>query len=118
MFRLRSFILITALFSCEVAVAQDAGSASRALPGCRDYLIDAGGDSVSRAYNTGVCGGIMRTMFYFGSSRLGACIPEKATVGQAARVVVQYIDGLPARMHEPFEKLALEALQKTWPCKR
>ncbi len=50
--------------------------------------------------------------------RLKMCINEpNTTVGQEVRVVVAYIDARPARMHEPFIALALEALQKAWPCK-
>jgi Rap1a immunity proteins len=29
-----------------------------------------------------------------------------------------YIEARPERMHEPFRKLALEALGEAWPCKR
>jgi len=50
--------------------------------------------------------------------RLKMCINEpNTTVGQEVRVVVAYIDARPARMHEPFIALALESLQKAWPCK-
>jgi hypothetical protein len=33
------------------------------------------------------------------------------------RVVVAYIEQRPARMHEKFGLLAVEALQKAWPCR-
>ena len=36
---------------------------------------------------------------------------------QTVRVVVQYIDSRPERMHEDFKKLALEAMKAAWPCK-
>jgi hypothetical protein len=32
------------------------------------------------------------------------------------RVVVAYIEARPARVHEDFRNLALEALREAWPC--
>jgi hypothetical protein len=49
------------------------------------------------------------------------CIPYDGTPGptngQFMRVVVQYIDQRPARLHENFHNLAHEALRAAWPCK-
>jgi hypothetical protein len=44
-------------------------------------------------------------------------IPDGVTLGQEVKVVVAYIDARPARMHEPFTQLALEALRTAWPCR-
>jgi Rap1a immunity proteins len=44
-------------------------------------------------------------------------ISDGVTVGQEIMVVVAYIDARPARMHENFGVLALEALRTAWPCK-
>jgi hypothetical protein len=44
-------------------------------------------------------------------------VPDKVTINQASRVVIAYIEARPARMHEPFNELALEALRDAWPCK-
>jgi hypothetical protein len=92
----------------------DPASANRVMPGCRDFVSDAD----RSMYLQGLCAGLIRAMFYFGSGRFGICPPSGASVGQAARVVVLYIDQRPARMHEVFEDLALEAMQHAWPCKR
>jgi hypothetical protein len=45
------------------------------------------------------------------------CVPDDATNGQMVRVVVNYIDRHPEKMHMPFTHLAAEALLKAWPCK-
>jgi len=38
---------------------------------------------------------------------------------QLMRTVVEYIDSQPrARLNEPFNHLAIEAMMKTWPCKQ
>jgi hypothetical protein len=44
-------------------------------------------------------------------------IPEKLTLMQLVRGVIAYIEIRPARMHEPFAALALEALRSAWPCR-
>ena len=46
------------------------------------------------------------------------CSPRHWTIEQLVGVVVQYVDSRPARLHEDFTKLAIEALQATWPCAR
>jgi hypothetical protein len=38
------------------------------------------------------------------------------TLNQQVKVVISYIEARPARMHEPFRDLALEALRAAWPC--
>jgi len=50
------------------------------------------------------------------SSALHICHPPQATDGQAMLVVIQYIDAHPARLHESFTLLAIEAMQHAWPC--
>jgi hypothetical protein len=47
---------------------------------------------------------------------VGACRPDSATLEQAARVVVQFLDQHPARTNENFEVLAVEAMREAWPC--
>ena len=48
----------------------------------------------------------------------GRCSYQTANAGQAIRVVASYVDQRPARMYELFEDLALEAMQKAWPCRK
>jgi hypothetical protein len=92
----------------------DFSSANDVMPGCRDSLRNGGGQN---ELLMGVCMGTVRTMLHL-SSALGSCVPAGVSVGQTVRVVVLYIDQRPARMHERFETLALEALQQAWPCRR
>jgi Rap1a immunity proteins len=44
------------------------------------------------------------------------CAPDGWTLQQSVRVIVKYIEDRPARMHEPFVRLAGEALRAAWPC--
>jgi hypothetical protein len=84
-------------------------SANGVMPGCREEI------NTSNVFLRGYCLGSIRVMLYL-HPRLFFCAPSGATVGQALRVVVLYIDQRPARLHERFEDLALEALQQAWPC--
>jgi hypothetical protein len=44
-------------------------------------------------------------------------IPYGPTIDQFVKVVVAYIEARPARMHEQFEGLTIEALRAAWPCR-
>ncbi len=63
----------------------------------------------------GICLGMVTAIF---DTHHQVCPPAGATVGQAIRVVVRYIDDRPARQHENFPKLTIEALRAAWPCGR
>jgi hypothetical protein len=119
-----------ALAVTATGAAEDVGSANYYLSGCQEFVARNGATS-GRA---GLCGGTVRGIVYMGKSlslyRLDYStvraimgwlyclnIPDEATVAQATRVIVAYIEARPARMHEPFNDLALEALREAWPCK-
>jgi hypothetical protein len=44
------------------------------------------------------------------------CTPDGGTNEQIIRVIIKYIEARPARMHESFLRLALEAMVEAWPC--
>src|SRR5262249_1985979 len=46
-----------------------------------------------------------------------SCVPPTSDTAQLARVVINYIEARPQRMHEDFRRLTLEAFHKAWPCK-
>jgi hypothetical protein len=112
MFRLSMIALIMAL-SCEVGFAkEDRSSANFAMKGCRLF---AGDQPLAASFNDGHCVGLIEGLVY---AHPMICTPPGVTKQQAVRVVVQYIDQQPARLHESFIDLALEALRRAWPCKR
>jgi Rap1a immunity proteins len=108
------------------AEQQDTTSANTLLPGCRE-LLDRKSDS--GGFLRGFCAGTVTEILAFGGMLHSVsdvfvipralCIDAPAAVaaGQAVRVVVAYIDARPARMHERFDRLAIEALRETWPCR-
>ncbi len=61
------------------------------------------------------CAGIVVGISFVGQP-YGICVPAGTTSQQATSVVVQYIDGQPARVQEDFDPLAVEALRANWPC--
>ena len=116
----RSIIVVALILNCRIAVAQpNQYSANDIMPGCRDAaaLIAFSNPTNVSSDLASFCLGITVGLSYLGRSDGTICLPVGVTREQAVRVVVQYIDGEPARMNENFVPLAIEALQAAWPCK-
>jgi hypothetical protein len=112
-------IIAMLLLSCGVAVAEpDQPSASYFMPGCRDaaslitFCVRHSEEEVARM---NFCAGIVVGLEFMGEIH-GVCVPPDMTSQEAASVVVQYIDGRPARTDEDFRSFAVEALRANWPC--
>jgi Rap1a immunity proteins len=108
------------IFNCGVAVAEpNQTSADYVMPGCRDaaslIAFSDVGESEEEAYRMGLCAGIVVGLSFTGQPH-GICVPAGTSSQQATSVVVQYIDGQPARIHEDFNRFAVEALRAHWPC--
>ena len=66
------------------------------------------------------CSGVVHGLVAVGPllpANLQFCPPQASTPSQLARVVVEYIEAEPQRMHEDFRQLTLEAFHDAWPCK-
>jgi hypothetical protein len=118
--RLPVFGTITAmLLSCGVAVAgPNQPSASYFMPGCRDaasLITFSVRESEEEVARMNFCAGIVVGLGFMGEVH-GICVPPDTSSQQAASVVVQYIDGQPARTDEDFRSFAVEALRANWPC--
>jgi hypothetical protein len=109
---LRGVVLIAAVtLNCGAAFAY---TANETMPGCRAFLKDSVA-SGREGIEAGLCAGAVAGLVY---AAPGVCVPKGADAAQAVRVVLQYIDSRPARMHENFMTLAAEALRAAWPCKK
>jgi hypothetical protein len=99
------------------------------LPGCKAFVSAGEGTynpAINRdaflAFRTGRCWGIIEGIISAGYS-LGICLPsgpalpEGPPMGQIMRVVVNFIEAHPAKMHEGFVPLAVQALWGAWRCK-
>jgi hypothetical protein len=106
--------------NCGVAVAgPKLTSADYVMPGCREaaslITLSSVGESEEQVSLTGFCAGIVLGLSFMGRP-YGICVPGGTTAQQVASIVVQYIDGQPARIHEDFNLFAVEALRANWPC--
>jgi hypothetical protein len=119
------FAIIAAASMLAPAIAADPDSANSRMPGCRELA-----EAMERAarnsnnpyrsgddFNQGLCGGTIQTLMFV-ARFIGVCRPHEATLPQAIRVIIQYIDAQPERMHEDFNVLAIEALHNAWPCQQ
>jgi hypothetical protein len=109
---LRGIVVVAALMlngGNGLAAEVDPHSANFIMPGCREDLAGKSNWSV------GLCDGLIAGLIY---ANRNICEPDGVTHRQEVRVVAQYIDARPARMHEDFRTLALEALKAAWPCSR
>lgn len=102
---------LAAMASSHSALGQDeTDSANWVMPGCL---------GTSTNFRQGVCSGGVHAIVTVGPllpSELRFCAPAGATKAQAVKVVAAYIQQIPARMHEPFAELTIEALRRAWPC--
>ena len=73
------------------------------------------GESEEQVSLMSFCAGIVVGLSFMGQP-YGICVPAGTTSQQATSIVVQYIDGQPARIHEDFNPFAVEALRAHWPC--
>ena len=113
-------LIAVMIFNCGVAVAEpNQTSADYIMPGCRDAasLVSFSnvGESEEEVSRLSFCAGIVVGLSFMGQP-YGICVPAGTTSQQATSIVVQYIDGQPARIHEDFNSFAVEALRANWPC--
>jgi hypothetical protein len=90
-----------------------------AFLGCKAFVEDLAkkAELVSAA---NFCSGVVHGLAYVGKilpAELIFCAPPTSDARQLARVVINYIEAHPQRMHEDFRMLTLEAFHQAWPCK-
>jgi hypothetical protein len=112
-------VIVALIFNCGVAVSEPTTSADYVMPGCRELAslvtFSNVGESEEEVSRMSLCAGIVIGLSFMGQS-YGICVPTGTTAQQATGIVVQYIDGQPARIHEDFNRFAVEALRANWPC--
>jgi len=96
------------------AAGVDATSASFYMPGCRAAL--SASIPTDEIFLAGLCSGSVSAVAWMAERVELMCVPPAVVNDELTRVVVRYIDARPARMHEPFLDLTLEALAAAWPC--
>ena len=97
--------------SAGAAAPNETSSGNYYLPHCQQSLPNAG------TFFDGICSGYVAGLTFATSGQL-FCPPNAVTVEQGIRVVVNFLQSNPQRLHEPFGALALAALAKAWPCRK
>src|SRR5215470_11712366 len=108
-------LIVVPILNCAIAVAGPSQiSADYVMPGCRDaaslITFSNAAESKEEASLMGFCAGIVVGLSFNGQA-YGICLPAGTTAQLATSIVVQYIDGQPARVHEDFNRLAVDALR-------
>jgi hypothetical protein len=109
--------LLIAVGATRAHGQSDTTSANAIMPGCQAFLSPQLNDSPVSLFKQGQCSGYVSGVLNIANVLGGVCSPSEVTIGQAIRVVIQFINARPARMHEGFASLAFEALKAAWPCK-
>jgi hypothetical protein len=79
--------------------------------------------NANAAFDDGYCIGVLHGLSFLSvgppstRNEIRFCPPPKATEGQGLRVVLNFLRNNPARTHEQFEILILNALHEAWPCR-
>jgi hypothetical protein len=60
--------------------------------------------------------GLVSDSNHDGASRPPACLPPRATAGELARAVVNYLNAHPDELHEYSQVLVFHALENAYPC--
>ena len=107
-------------------------TANNILPGCRFLVAPKPATITSEVsgWSVGLCSGTIDGILtvtierrlamvarYGNAENAPFCGPPTATRDEAIRVVVRYFDGRSDLKMEEFGSVALEALEKAWPCK-
>jgi hypothetical protein len=121
--------VLAAFVICCISIAQvaaeerDTDSANYFIAPCKSLLASTTNSRVDQVtvYREGICFGTVKTLVGVGEllpDVFRFCMPTNATISQAVRIAVRYIEERPARMHEPFVLLSIEALRQAWPCRK
>jgi hypothetical protein len=88
------------------------------LPACKAVLAISSGNAVAGIdpVEMGRCIGMIEGVALLANYGV-FCPPAGAIIKQRIQVIIAYIEARPQRMHEDFRVLAVEAMQKAWPCK-
>jgi Rap1a immunity proteins len=111
-------LIVAMILNYGVGVAApNQTSADYIMPGCRNAVITFSNvaDSEEQVSLRGFCEGVVVGLSFMGQP-YGIYVPAGTTSQHATSIVVQYIDGQPARIHEDFNCFAVEALRANWPC--
>lgn len=110
-------IIVISLQQSSAQGGKDTSSGNYMLPHCKHFA----SDNYSYDVWDGDCGGVISALLFFGrafATPNKICAPSGVTQGQAARIIINYLERNPEILHLDFKGLAHSALQKAWPCQK
>lgn len=111
----RALLIFNILCISSPSVAEpDYSSGNSVLPFCKSLV-----EGKSLEVWEGTCAGIVSGLLWVGRSlppERRFCFPKGATIIQAERIVIKYLDQHPEQLHLDFRGLVLDALKNAWPC--
>jgi len=109
---------LIALSASAATADENPYSANSMLPACMAVLAISSGNPAAGIdpVEMGRCIGMIEGVALLANYGV-FCPPAGATIKQRIQVIIAYIEARPQRMHEDFRVLAVEAMQKAWPCK-
>ena len=113
-------LCLNCLVSAAAQPANGDASANAMFRGCKAFVEGRAADA--QLYGLGnYCAGIVIGLASVGQDlsrpEWQSCAPGTTNAQQLARVVVDFMEARPERMHEDFKRLTLEAFHDAWPCK-
>jgi Rap1a immunity proteins len=119
---MRWFLLAACVAFTSPCFAQEFQFTGNALlDGCKDQLSGNPSTATMIVYKGGICTGAVKILLDLGDSldqSHRSCAPNNATMGQAMRVVIKYIEVHPENMNRSFTFLITEAMRQAWPCSK
>ena len=118
----RAVVWTALIVSASEAASQptEDTSANSVFLGCKAF-VDGRVTNAQLNADANFCSGVVHALAgigqYLSSPEWRSCAPATSSAQQLARVVVNYIEARPERMHEDFRRLTLEAFHYAWPCK-
>jgi hypothetical protein len=114
-------VIVGLLAFLPIEATADMYSGNKLIGPCQRWASDKKVPDPIDAFDQGVCAAVVSTVYYYGSvlpAEIRFCRPEGANTGQALRIVVKYLTDNPAITDRDLRELAVEALQKAWPCRK
>jgi len=112
-------LCLNCLVSAAAQPANGDASANAMFRGCKAFVEGRATDA--QLYGLGnFCAGIVMGLASIGKDlsrpEWQFCAPTTTNAQQLVRVVVDFIEAHPDRMHGDFKQLTLEAFHNAWPC--
>jgi hypothetical protein len=119
-------VLLFCLWSSSGSSQSDMTSGNWILTACKGFatggFVGPGeGNMTDAAFKQGTCNGVIRVLLRRGEDLPEGrrnCAPNNVSHGQAARIMVTFMEAYPQLLHIDFVDLAIEALARAFPCKK